>query len=412
MVPRAQPPAVAAHSPASEQPPAAVAEQPPAVESDSDLAALQPPAAVAEQPSAAAADKSEADKASAQAAAESAPATQNAKKDEDVFMETLDVFDVDTAAAESASKTPTGETHVCYQCRVEKDESDMTKMRESRKEGVPASWICKLCNSALSRIKRLCNTNEFVAEGMKALTSAQRKATIQKCQHLFDDALAKVVTEEVQQVLIQRSTSQFSMGGDMKLVKDIQKLLDEETEEEEKTALIMLLDKGVRHKCQYTGREWIWEPKYAITKSKEEIQEQRQKRTIEQSSTIKKNKVMKRPAGARTKPEDGDEEPPRALKAPESKKLCKLQALYNKGMLGLEKALLEAEGKPDIPEKVATDAKNMAETIRSEKELIAKVLFENMASPTLVMYILEGGEQKQTQLAKATSRLEAFVESD
>ncbi|CAK0812731.1 unnamed protein product [Prorocentrum cordatum] len=284
----------------------------------------------------------------------------------------------------------------------------MTKMREAKKEGAPASWICKPCNAANSRIKRLCNTNEFIAEGIKKLSQDQRKSLIQKCHSLFDDALVKVVTEEAQQVPSQRCTSKSSMGGDMKLVRDVEKRLAAETDDEEKGALRMPPDKGVRHKCQYTGREWIWESSYAISKDQEEIQEQRQKRTIEQESKVK-GKKLKRPAASKHEGDD-DTEQTKPLRAAEKKKLEKPQTVFNEGMFELEKVISLGQNNSEVPEKVMIEANKVADDIRSERGRIEKALFDGMALPSIVKEILEGAEENKKQLSKKTSVLEAFVE--
>ena len=176
---------------------------------------------------------------------------------------------------------------LCSVCDQEYDEEEITLVqKENAITGAKNQFRCKLCNAAKSRITRMMAARPEDFSGYDNIATEDRKQLMREAHELFNQDLAKMITETILKSSMKRLSEKSSEHGDFKNMKDAAAIFADKPDE-----WANLQKNAPRIKCKYTLAELIFVPNYSFCATHEYQREETRKRKIEAESKAKKIKA-------------------------------------------------------------------------------------------------------------------------
>ena len=176
----------------------------------------------------------------------------------------------------------------CSSCHFEKDPKKCVKKNSKGANGsVRDTFVCHECHALVARVTRWVEKNDLDFS-MSAMTEEGRLKFCQANQGKFKDSLAKVITEAITVLSVQRSSQSFTCASEYVDFTDAEITFKSKPIEWKE-----ICANASRMQCPVRKVEMIAIPKFSSRVSEEQIHTLENKRKMEQEDQVKKVKKAK-----------------------------------------------------------------------------------------------------------------------
>ena len=307
----------------------------------------------------------------------------------------------------------------CSTCNEDVEEKSAVCLKnEDPVKGVKKQWRCKLCHSAMGRIRTAFKSmSEEQKLGFHDLTLAERREFYKKAQTLCGANLQKTLTESVTTATIRKMTETAHEDGNFLPIKEV----EAEWSQKRPEMWAQLELHAPRLECKYTGAELIMVPSYSYKRARETCDSTTNVHKLESDQCVKKVKVTKENQVKGTQNEDQGTPSSKCTKADipkpitdaQKKRMNKIMTLLEQNKLKYADLRLHIDtnnAHDSVGEKLMNRIKDLHSKLDDLIERIKKALLKESISSNGFRDLMQACKETTSPLLELINNARASVD--